>query len=135
MEPELVKQLGVRVREERLKRHWTQKDLVQRANRTWNAKFPDQPTMQEKWLWTFEHAKITSTNLDWVAALASALEVSLSDLLAPSPAEAMTPEEQRWRMVLRMHGIQPSTIEDIVHAVRVIEESETAAAETPKSSS
>ena len=126
MEPELVKQLGMRVREERLKRHWTQKELIRRANLAWHAKFPDQPPMQEKWLWTFEHAKITSTNLDWVAALASALDVSLSDLLAPSPVEVMTPEEQRWRMVLRMHGIKPSTIEDIVHAVRVIEESEAA---------
>jgi ribosome-binding protein aMBF1 (putative translation factor) len=34
MEPELVKQMGARVREERLKRHWTLKELVQRANVT-----------------------------------------------------------------------------------------------------
>ncbi|MCL4520885.1 MAG: hypothetical protein M1415_04755 [Firmicutes bacterium] len=83
-------------------------------------KSPDQPPIQEKWLWTFEHTKITSTNLDWVAALAEALDLPLSALLVPSPDEVMTPEEQRWRMVLRMHGIQP----DIVHAVRVMEASE-----------
>ena len=56
--------------------------------------------------------------------MAEALDLPLSALLVPSPDEVMTPEEQRWRMVLRMHGIQPSAIEDIVHTVRVIEESE-----------
>ena len=139
MEPELVKQMGTRVREERIKRHWTQKELAQRANAVWLEKFPDQPPIQEKWLWTFEHAKMSSTNLDWVAAIAKAFDMPLSTLLAPSPTEAMTPEEQRWRMVLRMHGIQTSTIEDVVHAVRLLEASDQEAAKTkpdaPKASS
>lgn len=121
MEPALIQQLGMRVREERLKRQWTQKELIRRANLRWHAKFPDQTLMQEKWLWTLEHTKITATHLDWVAALASALSIPLPELLAPRPAETISREEQRWRTAMQMHGISPSKIEDIVHAVRVID--------------
>ena len=121
MEPTLIQQLGGRVREERLQRRWTQKELILRANLRWHAKFPDQPLMQEKWLWTFEHAKNASTHLDWVAALASALSTPLPELLTPNPQETISHTEQRWRTAMQMHGISPSMIEDIVHAVRVID--------------
>ncbi len=118
IDPELVKQLGTRIRQERTKRHWTQRRLTQEANVIWREENPGAPPIQEKWLWTLEHARMSSTNLEWVAAMAAALEVSLTALL--DPAETISPEEYRLRTVLRMHALDAALIEDIVHQYHVL---------------
>ncbi len=114
-----AQRIGGRVRQERLARGMTQKQLAERLTDVWLRRYPGHGQITQNWISALEVGLSRLANIERVVMIAEIFDLPTSALLDEDGHE--TSSNQALRMVLRMHGVPNAVSEDVIREFRLIE--------------